>query len=87
MFYRRGIYSAAFLLAALFFLSVPVGAQTRIGTVQGTVKDPNGALVSGATVTINQAVSGYHQTARTDAQGAFKIVNVPFNTYTLRAEA
>jgi outer membrane receptor protein involved in Fe transport len=87
MFSRASFYSAASLLAAIFLLSTATWAQTRIGTVQGTVKDPNGALVSGASVTINQPVTGYHQTAQTDAQGVFKIVNVPFNTYTLRAEA
>jgi len=68
-------------------LCVCVFAQNRVGTIQGTVKDPNGALVSGAGVTVTQPVTGYHQTAQTDAQGNFKLVNVPFNTYTVRVEA
>ncbi|MGH9970801.1 MAG: TonB-dependent receptor, partial [Pyrinomonadaceae bacterium] len=62
-------------------------AQARIGTVQGTVKDPTGALVPDAKVTIMQPVTGYRQTAQTDLQGAFKLVNVPFNTYKIQAEA
>lgn len=74
------------LLAALL-LCAAVGAQTRVGTVQGTVKDPGGALVPGATVTITQPVTGYHQTVQADAQGLYKLVNVPFNTYKVRAEA
>jgi outer membrane receptor protein involved in Fe transport len=87
MIYRKSFYTASLLLAAIFLLCLSAGAQTRIGTVQGTVKDPNGALVAGASVTIKQPVTGYHQTVQADAQGAFKIVNVPFNTYTLSAEA
>lgn len=86
MFFNR-IYRAAFILAAILFCCAAASAQTRIGTVQGTIKDPNGALVSGANVTIKQPVTGYHQSTRTDTQGTFKLVNVPFNTYTVRAEA
>ncbi|HEY0322432.1 MAG TPA: TonB-dependent receptor [Pyrinomonadaceae bacterium] len=83
---RKALSVAAMFIAALI-LSTAASAQTRIGTIQGTVKDPNGALVAGATVTVKQALTGYEQTAQTDAQGAFKLVNVPFNTYTVRAEA
>jgi outer membrane receptor protein involved in Fe transport len=83
---RKAISFAAILIAALI-LSTTTSAQTRVGTIQGTVKDPNGALVAGATVTVKQALTGYEQTAQTDAQGTFKLVNVPFNTYTVRAEA
>jgi hypothetical protein len=82
----QNIYRAAIFLAAAVLLSLAVAAQTRVGTVQGTVKDPNGALVTGATVTLTQPVTGYHQSAQTDAQGAFRLVNVPFNTYKVHVE-
>ncbi|MDT4952658.1 MAG: hypothetical protein QOJ02_796 [Acidobacteriota bacterium] len=87
MILRKMFSTAILLLAATLFAFSPTAAQTRIGTVQGTVKDPNGALVSGANVTITQSVTGYKQTAQTDDQGNFKLVNVPFNTYTVHAEA
>lgn len=74
-------FAAALVLCASAF------AQARIGMIQGTVKDPNGAVVPNARVTVTQSVTGYNQTAQTDADGAFKLVNVPFNTYTVRAEA
>ena len=82
----QNIYRAALFIAASVLLSLGVAAQTRVGTVQGTVKDPNGALVTGATVTLTQPVTGYHQAAQTDAQGAFRLVNVPFNTYKVHVE-
>jgi outer membrane receptor for ferrienterochelin and colicin len=75
------------LVIGLVFAAISVTAQTRIGTIQGTVKDPNGALVLNATVTVSQPVTGYKQTATTDAQGIFRVVNVPFNTYKVHAEA
>ncbi|MBA3804738.1 MAG: TonB-dependent receptor, partial [Acidobacteria bacterium] len=87
MNYRTHIYTIALLLFALLLACSSASAQARIGNIQGTVKDPNGALVSGANVTVTQPVTGYQQTAQTDAQGNFKLVNVPFNTYTVRIEA
>jgi len=79
----------------LFLVALIVGlclgssapAQTRIGTVQGTVQDPTGARVAGAAVTIMQSVTGYTQATQTDAEGKFRLVNVPFNIYMVRAEA
>ena len=81
--------SFRFLLSVLIpFILVPsIFAQARIGTVQGTVKDPSGALVRDAKVIITQPLTGYSQTVQTDQQGAFKLVNIPFNTYKLQAEA
>ncbi|HEX8137376.1 MAG TPA: TonB-dependent receptor [Pyrinomonadaceae bacterium] len=87
MNYRTSIYFIALLLCAPLLVSVSAGAQTRIGTIQGTVKDPNGALVAGASVTVSQTVTGYQQTTQTDAQGSFKLVNIPFNSYLVRIEA
>ena len=73
------------LLITIYSVSIAT-AQTRTGSVQGTVKDPAGAVIPGAIVTITQAVTGYEQRAQTDAEGNFRLVNVPFNTYKLRVE-
>ncbi|MGB8507284.1 MAG: TonB-dependent receptor, partial [Pyrinomonadaceae bacterium] len=78
------------ILATLAFtlaLTASLSAQNRIGVVQGSVRDPNGAVVPNASVIVTQSVTGYTQTAQTDAQGVFKLVNVPFNIYTVRAAA
>jgi hypothetical protein len=71
----------------LILLGPTTFSQARIGSVQGVVKDPGGALVPHATITVTQPVTGYRQTTQTDAQGSFKLVNLPFNTYKVRAEA
>ena len=86
MFQKR-IFSAACFVAVLLVGCAAVFAQSRIGAVQGTVKDPSGALVRDAKVTVTQPLTGYNQTVQTDAQGSFKLVNVPFNTYKVTAEA
>src|ERR1051325_7629235 len=80
-------FKSAIICGALILLGPTVFSQARIGSVQGVVKDPGGALVPNATVTVTQPVTGYHQTTQTDTQGSFKLVNVPFNTYKVRVEA
>lgn len=80
-------FRAALIGGLLLLFGPTVFGQARIGTVQGIVKDPGGALVPNAQITVTQPVTGYRQTTQTDAQGSFKLVNLPFNTYKVRAEA
>jgi len=83
----KDLIRSAIICGLLLPLGPTVFAQARIGSIQGVVKDPTGALVPNAKVTVTQPVTGYRQSATTDAQGAFKLVNVPFNTYKVQAEA
>src|SRR5215216_4854254 len=80
-------FRAALIGGVLLLFGPTVFAQSRIGSIQGVVKDPGGALVPNAQITVTQPVTRYRQTTQTDAQGAFKLVNLPFNTYKVRAEA
>ncbi len=52
-------------------------------SVSGTVVDPSGAVVAGATVEIQNPVSHFDRTTTTDGSGKFTIPNVPFNPYHL----
>ena len=57
------------------------------GTVQGTVADPSGAVIPGATAKIYNPVTGFQRTASTDSSGGFSFTNVPFNPYHLTVTA
>jgi hypothetical protein len=81
------ISNAVIVGAAIIVFGTSTTAQTRVGTIQGLVKDPNGAVVAGATITLTQSITGYRQTTTTDAVGAFRLVNVPFNIYKIRIES
>src|SRR3984885_3368544 len=73
-----------FFVLPLVAFSPEVSAQTgNSSTVQGTVTDPSGAVVSGAVVTMHNPVSGFERSATTDASGNFSFSNVPFNPYHL----
>jgi hypothetical protein len=77
-----------FLFVSFLSASLPTTfAQTNSGTVSGTVTDPTGAVVPGATVTIQNPVSGYAQSAQTNSSGGFQFANLPFNHYHMTAVA
>jgi Carboxypeptidase regulatory-like domain/TonB-dependent Receptor Plug Domain len=57
------------------------------GSITGTVLDPTGAVVAGATVEIHNPVSGYDRSTKTDASGKFNFSNIPFNPYHLSVAA
>ncbi len=57
------------------------------GTITGVVVDPNKAVVPNATVTLENAVTGYNRTMTTGADGAFRFDNVPLNNYVYSASA
>jgi len=62
-------------------------ASGNAGTVQGTVLDPSGAAIAGATVEIQNPVSHFTQTTKTDTQGNFDFFNIQYNNYHLTAAA
>ncbi len=76
------------LTIALPLAALSAAAQAgNAGSVSGTVTDPSGAVVSGATVQLVNAVSGFNKTTTSDASGQFTITNVPFNPYVLVVSA
>src|ERR1700678_3969456 len=75
---------------SLIFLVVATYAQSssaNSGTVRGTVLDPSGAAIMGATVEIQNPVSRYDKSVQTDSQGNFEFDNIPYNNYHLSASA
>jgi hypothetical protein len=75
-----------FGLVAAFAAGAAFG-QTNSGVISGAVKDPTGALVSGATVTISNSVSGFTRTTMSDSSGAYHFYNLPFDPYRINATA
>jgi Carboxypeptidase regulatory-like domain/TonB dependent receptor-like, beta-barrel/TonB-dependent Receptor Plug Domain len=76
----------AALLFCVFF-SPAVNAQFDTATVLGTVRDPNGAVVPGATVTLRNTATGTTVSAQTDEDGSYQFFNVKIGVYQVSAEA
>ena len=86
---RAFVRCSLFLLLAVMLQAGAhsVFAQSVSGVISGVVTDPSGAVVPNATVTIDNPVSQYSRTAKTDANGSFGFSNVPFNPYHLTINA
>ena len=68
------------------FASAVVFAQSDLGTISGYVKDPSGATVSGAKVTLRNQSGLERQTATNDS-GFYTVTNLPPGLYTIIGEA
>jgi len=77
------------LLAAASSLPVssPVFAQETTGGVQGTVKDPSGAVVSRARVVLTGSSLIGEKSVETDSTGYYHFANLPPGTYGLTIKA
>jgi hypothetical protein len=85
-----GILIGLGLAASGGVLVMPAVAAQELGgagTVQGTVKDPTGAVMVAATVTISNPVSGFKRQITTDAAGRFVFRNLPPNAYHVEISA
>ncbi|HZI18690.1 MAG TPA: TonB-dependent receptor [Pyrinomonadaceae bacterium] len=62
-------------------------AQTAQGTIQGSVTDPNGAVVVGATVEAVNNATGDRRTVNTNSEGIYTIPSLQVGAYTLSITA
>jgi hypothetical protein len=61
-------------------------AQQISGSIRGTVVDPSGAAVLGASVSATQTETGLNRIAMTDRSGEYVLVELPVGHYRLRVE-
>lgn len=74
------------ILILLTFFGMPAAAQTD-STITGTIKDSNGALLSGVQITATNSETGLTRTTTSESEGRFVFPGVPVGSYDLRAQA
>ena len=77
------VLALAFGLSLLFISSAFAQAT---GSLSGTVKDPNGAVVQGATVTVKNEATNLTRNAVTNEDGRWAIPVLPVGSYTVTYE-
>ncbi len=86
--YRRAF--ARIVAAILFFLfnfTIVGLAQIATGGLTGTAKDPSGAVIPGARITLTNTATGVTTSTVTTSTGAYSLSGIAPGTYFLRAEA
>jgi len=73
------------LLACGVLFAATVHAQYR-ASIQGVVTDPDGAVISGVTVTLTNLETSQKQTATTDENGIYNFSALPPSRYSLTVE-
>jgi len=76
-----------FVMSLLVILPMACLAQFDTATVLGTVRDPSGAVILGAKVTLENVRTGITSVAQTNDAGNFDFINVSIGTYRVRAES
>ncbi|HYP52798.1 MAG TPA: carboxypeptidase-like regulatory domain-containing protein [Pyrinomonadaceae bacterium] len=71
----------------MLLTAAAAAAQTGTATVRGTVTDPQGQAVAGATVTLSNAERNFTRTQTTNDEGGYTFSLIPPGTYRLEAEA
>jgi outer membrane receptor protein involved in Fe transport len=82
--------SMRFIALALFVLcfTFTAFAQTQTtGSIEGQVTDPDGKVVPNATITVSGTNLISAQTAQSDDQGRFRVLNLPPGRYTVTVAA
>ncbi|HEY6344830.1 MAG TPA: TonB-dependent receptor [Bryobacteraceae bacterium] len=80
---REVCFGRALLAISLLISAATTGlnAQETLGAVTGTVKDPTGAAVPGATVKATNSATNLEVMATTDSAGSYLLPNLPAGTY------
>ncbi len=78
---------SALVLAALVNLSPIAQAQEVTASIVGTITDPSGSAINGATVIATDTERGTVWTAHTNVTGAYTLTRLPVGTYTVKVEA
>jgi hypothetical protein len=80
------IVGLTYLVVASLLISSACFAQGG-GKITGIVKDPSGAVIPGATVSLTNTATGARRSTTTDDQGAYSFPALPVGQYDLEARA
>ncbi len=77
----KAFWSAFVVLSLTICLAIPVMAQSDTARLQGTVTDPQGGAVNGATVTVTSTETARVTTATTNDLGYYTVSALPPGYY------
>ena len=84
--FRRSVARCGLVLLAVLISALPGLAQQTLGSLNGTVVDPTGAAVQGATVSVTNVAINFTMTTTTQRTGFFQIFDLPIGKYAVKVD-
>ncbi|MGC2695339.1 MAG: TonB-dependent receptor [Candidatus Angelobacter sp.] len=81
------IQRLAIALLVLSMAASAIGQTAATADLRGTVKDPNGAVIQGATVTVRDEARNFERSVQTNETGYFTLLSLPPGHYLLTVTA
>ena len=75
------------MLLGILSIASCVSSQTTFTSLRGTIKDPSGALVPGAKITISDSATGHVYTTMATSAGQYEFPQIPPAHYTITVSA
>ena len=82
-----GLRIAGFLCLTLLLLAGSARAQVSTASVNGVIRDPKGAVISGATIVLHSVETSVEHTSVSNNSGEYVILNITPGRYTIQANA
>jgi hypothetical protein len=75
------------VVTCIALFSTAAFAQEPIGSIEGSVTDPQGAIVQGAIVTVRNSATNFSRSATSGDNGRYRISQLPPGTYEVKGAA
>src|SRR6266850_254439 len=79
------IASKVFLALCITLMSTVAFAQEPTGSIEGTVTDPQNAVVQNATVTVRNVATNFTRTTTSTENGHYRVSQLPPGAYEVKA--
>ena len=80
---QKALRRASSALVALCLLALSAFAQSDNASISGVVKDPSGAVVANAKVTVKNDDTAFERQAKTNTDGFYIVTNIAPGYYTV----
>jgi Carboxypeptidase regulatory-like domain/TonB-dependent Receptor Plug Domain len=78
---KKIVFQTIMVFLGMGFLTGAYAQTTTVGNISGTVRDPQGAVVPGVQVTIQEVRTGIKRTVQTNNDGFYSALSLPVGLY------